>query len=136
MKYFEGGGFCPLEEYRASEDDRLMPPELVIDELYMLMMAIRNGAPDQQAIKKISKVPSRENAEEDLHRVKFNILDDDLRCEVQVTGQFRDGYWIDSASKITIAKRPVENGYFRSCSDAMDRGLRLLIEDSIPSRLH
>ncbi len=124
MGYFEAGGFCNLQEYVNGEQERLQAADLIIDELYVLMLALKSKDPRTQALQKPSRILKVKKHASGLAEIKFNILDADLQTQVTTDGAFEGGYWLDARDKIIIdGSLHAHSGYFKGYNDDMDRGL-------------
>ena len=124
MSYLESSSWCKRHEYETNKSNRIMPASLYIDELYTLMLAVRNSDAKRQAARKPAKVIKIEETESGLHQVTFAVLNDDLQVEAQTFGKLPDGMWADAAGKLRVGSpdewHPVIGGYFKNAEGGLD----------------
>lgn len=130
MGYFEAANYCERREYTEGEPKRLMPESLYIDELYMLMVALKARRDSQQAVKFPSRVLQVGKGDDGLHRVKFDVLNVDLQRFITLDGTFVDGYWSRGIGIVRIDGVRAQSAYFRGYGDDLDGELQQ-IADSV-----
>lgn len=79
-------GFCTVEEYTAFEEHRCLESEFQVDELYMMMFALKSRRSYEQAAKKPSRITEIEQRDSGLYLVKMTILNDDLDPDCDTRG--------------------------------------------------
>lgn len=118
MKAFEAGGFCAPHEYTKTEGDRLPISSIDINEVYMLMFALKSQNPQKQAAKWPARVHKIAPYESDLRSLGIVLLDADLKEAATTDAIFRpDGLWV---SELGVQDSKVRSAYFRSYEDDMD----------------
>lgn len=128
MIAFEGSAYCERHEYDAHKEARVMPDNLAMDEIYILMLAIRSRKRDQQAAKMPSQVFDITTGENGLHEVHFAILDDDGHADFNEEIIFVDGFWQDTYDWVVSGDQLI-SGYFIGQSDGIDDEFRLLSKE-------
>ncbi|HTB48661.1 MAG TPA: hypothetical protein VK712_01115 [Verrucomicrobiae bacterium] len=112
MSNFEFGS-CPVDEYYAGEDNRIMETGLCIDGLYTMMLFLRNSR-DQQAAKFPSRVNDIEQQDSGLYKLQFSILNADLAPSLDAEATLQDGFWQRSGSEaLHFRSIPVRKAYFK-----------------------
>lgn len=118
MKAFETGGFCDLQEYRRSENERLPISSIDISELYMIMLAIKSQNPREQAARFPARVQNISPNEGGLHNLGVVILDADLKELDNTNAAFKpDGLWV---SELNVATSKIKSAYFKTYEENID----------------
>lgn len=126
-------GFCTVEEYTAFEEQRCTEEEFQIDELYMMMFALKSRKINQQAAKMPSRITDVERQDAGLYLVKMTLLTSDLHPDCDTKALFRDGYRLKKGSpKLKVGGNIVKTAYMKTYSGALDNELQSIIEESLP----
>lgn len=126
-------GFCPVEEYTAFEEQRCMEGEFQVDELYMMMFALKSRKQHQQAAKKPSRVTDLERRDSGLYLVRMTILNDDLRPDCETKAMFRDGYrQMKGSPRLKVGGNRVKTAYMKTYRGEMDTELDAVIGEILP----
>lgn len=140
MSSFENG-LCSVEEYKASESDRIMEPELAVAGLYTLMELYKSGD-NVGAAKLASRVDAVEKLESGLFSIKFMVFNPD-RADYHVEAIFSEGYWRQDLSRSMSIwpsqsqeiEYPITDAYLReprAGSDSVEKSLQAMLENSNP----
>lgn len=127
MSYIEEANYCTLQEYETNKSTRLMPDELVIDDIYVLMMAVKNQK-REIAVKWPSTVLEIDPLNSGAHLIRFALLDQDLGKFATCTGKFDSGYWVDSPNTTVPSNIKFREGYFKSLAGEWDDDLTRLLQ--------
>lgn len=126
-------GFCPVEEYTASEESRYREGDLMIDGLYLMMFSLKSRDSGQQAAKIPARVTDIEAGDEGLCRVGMTILNADLHPDCETAATFVDGYWQSQKSRrLSVGGNKVRIAYLKSYYGGMDDELETIIRESLP----
>ncbi len=128
-------GYCSMQEYKIGQADRLMPEELILNELYLLMVAVekipnyklhgrrqRNCAA-MLACKELCEVYEIEKDDSGLYAVGFHVVDEDREIIWGGTGgKFGNGYWneMEPGEDLGIDGEVVVAGYLQGLPESLD----------------
>ncbi len=126
-------GYCSREQFEAGKPNRVMPLELIADEKYILMLALKRATGSKVAAKKLCAIAAVSETDPGLCLVEFDFLNQDMGVEYSgVDGVFDDGYWnghsVTRNKKILIGDIAVTKGYFQNYIDPLDLEFRTLLE--------
>ncbi|HUP26647.1 MAG TPA: hypothetical protein VM124_03325 [Candidatus Limnocylindrales bacterium] len=125
-------GYCSMQEYKKGQANRLMPDELILNELHVLMVAVekipnyrahgkrpRNCAA-VLACRELCEVYEIEKEASGLYRVGFHVVDEDrVMLWERCGGKFDNGYWvgIEPGEDLGIDGEIVVSGYIQGMPD-------------------
>lgn len=127
MHYFEAPDYCDRSEYHRGEPERLHGHELMVDELYTMMMAIRSIEEGRRAAKCPVRLNELDGRPGDMFKMTFEILDHDMRAVHRVDGTHTDGY-VYTRARLVMSGRPIVAAYFKRYDDGLSPGDRAALE--------
>lgn len=118
MSYIEAG-YCKREEYDAGRENPAT--ELIVEEFYVVMFALRSKNPQTQAAKIPAQVKHLENNGSGARKASLLLLNAELEPLTQKRATIDAGFWVDVKSQLTkIDQSPIEESYFRQYGDAIE----------------
>jgi len=128
MSYLQPG-YCRWEDYRDGESSRLMADQLVTDELYFMMMALKALRKQPDAYLWPARVKEVTAADNGLHIVRFAFVNPKNMDEQPYrVSDSKEGYLTNINGPVVIGKQSVKNAYLSHYDNDFDGEFAKLVE--------